>query len=241
MIDNGERFAAVIAHIDAANARDPNHVEIEGRPEPAELVYGRRMSETLARMAPDASEPLRIAARGQHIERWTSPRKSYPDGRVGYLSWRNHLKEFHARRVGEIMAAAGYQAGDIGRVRSQGALEIRCGRASAGGCRVRRVPGALPRRVHWEDQRGKAHRHPRQDVEKDVAARARACAQAFPTARGHGSSGRGYSAIPVGSFRAKFCQGSTEIADPNRQRHSCEGVTRLYPRFISPHSSANDR
>jgi len=118
MIDNGERFAAVIAHIDAANARDPNHVEIEGRPEPAELVYGRRMSETLARMAPDASEPLRIAARGQHIERWTSPRKSYPDGRVGYLSWRNHLKEFHARRVGEIMAAAGYQAGDIGRVRS---------------------------------------------------------------------------------------------------------------------------
>src|SRR5271166_971991 len=118
MIDNGERFAAVIAHIDAANARDPNHVEIEGRPEPAELVYGRRMSETLARMAPDASEPLRIAARGQHIERWTSPRKSYPDGRVGYLSWRNHLKVFHARRVGEIMAAAGYQAGDIGRVRS---------------------------------------------------------------------------------------------------------------------------
>jgi hypothetical protein len=41
------------------------------------------MSETLARMAPNASEHLRIAARGQHIERWTSPRTKYPSGRAG--------------------------------------------------------------------------------------------------------------------------------------------------------------
>ena len=113
-----KRFAAVIADIDAANARDPNRVEIDGRPEPAELVYGRRMSDTVARMAPDASEHLRIAARGQHIERWTSPRTGYPEGRQGYLSWRKHLREFHARRVGEIMAAAGYDADDIARVGS---------------------------------------------------------------------------------------------------------------------------
>ena len=113
-----KRFAAVIADIDAANARDPNRVEIDGRPEPAELVYGRRMSETLARMAPDASEHLRIAARGQHIERWTSPRTGYPEGRQGYLSWRKHLREFHARRVGEIMAATGYHPDDIARVGS---------------------------------------------------------------------------------------------------------------------------
>ena len=113
-----KRFAAVIADIDAANACDSNRVEIAGRPEPAELVYGRRMSETLARMVPDAPEYLRIAARGQHIERWTSPRTSYPEGRQGYLSWRKHLREFHARRVGEIMAAAGYHADDIARVSS---------------------------------------------------------------------------------------------------------------------------
>ena len=111
-----KRLAAVIADIDAANARDPNRVEIDGRLEPAELAYGRRMSETLARMAPDASEHLRIAARGQHIERWTSPRRSYPQGRAGYLSWRRHLNAFHARRVGEIMVAAGYHADDIARV-----------------------------------------------------------------------------------------------------------------------------
>jgi hypothetical protein len=110
------RLAEVLAAIDAANAQDPHTIEIDGRREPAELVYGRRMSETLARLAPQASEHLAIAVRGQHIERWTSPRKSYPDGRVGYLRWRKDLQEFHARRLGEIMAAAGYGEDDIARV-----------------------------------------------------------------------------------------------------------------------------
>ena len=110
------RYDAVIAAIDAANAADPNAIEVEGQRQPAELVYGRRMSTTLARMAPAPSEPLRIAARGQHIERWRSPRKSYPDGRAGYLKWRKDLKEVHAQRLSAIMAAAGYEAGEIARV-----------------------------------------------------------------------------------------------------------------------------
>jgi len=110
------RLAEVLAAIDAANAQDPNTIEIDGRREPAELVYGRRMSDTLARLAPQASEHLAIAARGQHIERWTSPRKTYPDGRVGYLRWRRDLQDFHAKRLGAIMAAAGYGAEDIARV-----------------------------------------------------------------------------------------------------------------------------
>jgi hypothetical protein len=110
------RLDDVIAAIDAANARDPHAIEIDGRREPAELVYGRRMSETLARLAPDASEHLRIAARGQHIERWTSPRAGYPQGRAGYLKWRKDLKDFHARRLAEIMTAASYLADDVARV-----------------------------------------------------------------------------------------------------------------------------
>ena len=116
MTDPDPRLAVAIAAIDAANARDPNQVEIGGRSEPSELVYGQRMSATLARLAPDASVHLRIAARGQHIERWTSPRKSYPEGRAGYLKWRADLKDYHARRVGEIMTTAGYGADDIARV-----------------------------------------------------------------------------------------------------------------------------
>ena len=116
MREDGKRLTGVFAAIDAANALDPNTIKVDGRPQPAELAYGRRMSETLARLAPHASEHLRIAARGQHIERWTSPRASYPAGRVGYLKWRKDLQGFHARRIGDIMMAAGYDAGDVERV-----------------------------------------------------------------------------------------------------------------------------
>jgi hypothetical protein len=116
MGEDGERFAEVVAAIDAANAGDPNAVEVDGRHVAAELVYGQRMSATLAGLAPDASEPLRIAARGQHIERWTSPRGGYPEGRAGYLRWRKDLQAFHAARVGEIMTAAGYDDAAIARV-----------------------------------------------------------------------------------------------------------------------------
>ncbi|SRR5579871_5182208 len=116
MTSQETRFNAVIAAIDDANARDPRIVHIDGGAVPAELLYGHRMSDALAQMAPDASELLRIAARGQHIERWTSPRNSYPAGRAGYITWRNDLKEFHGRRLGEIMTAAGYGPHDVARV-----------------------------------------------------------------------------------------------------------------------------
>jgi len=116
MSSHGKRFDDVIAAIDDANARDPKVVQIGGRTVPAELLYGQRMSDALARMAANASELLRIAVRGQHIERWTSPRGGYPVGRAGYLKWRNDLKEYHARRLGEIMTAAGYGPQDAARV-----------------------------------------------------------------------------------------------------------------------------
>jgi hypothetical protein len=99
-----DRLQCALSAIDAANARDPN----DEAGEPAELVYGRRMSEALAAFAPDASEYLRIAVRGQHIERWLSPRSAFPEGKAGYFAWRNAAKKRHAERLGEIMAASGY-------------------------------------------------------------------------------------------------------------------------------------
>src|SRR5262249_40468287 len=116
MTSDRKRFDDVIASIDDAHARDPKTVEIDGRAVPAELLYGQRMSDALARMDPNASELLQIAARGQHIERWASRRAGYPPGRTGYLKWRNDLKQFHARRLGEIMAAKGYEPRDAARV-----------------------------------------------------------------------------------------------------------------------------
>ncbi|MCC6888732.1 MAG: DUF4202 domain-containing protein [Hyphomicrobiales bacterium] len=116
MTGTSARLRAVLAAIDAANARDPNSVQVDGQPYPAGLVYGRRMSETLAAIAPEASELLHIASRGQHIERWTSPRSAYPQNRSGYLRWRSELGRFHARRLAEIMAAHGYGEADIDQV-----------------------------------------------------------------------------------------------------------------------------
>ena len=106
------RLARTLAAIDAANAADPDR--IEGAP--AARLYGERMTAELERLFPEASDELRIAARGQHVERWTSRRADYPEGREGYLAWRRDLGAFHARRVGEIMAAEGYGSDSVERV-----------------------------------------------------------------------------------------------------------------------------
>lgn len=109
-------FARAMALIDAANANDPN-MELEGGAErPKELLYAERMTKCLKEFRSDASAHLQLAARGQHIERWTSPRSNYPEGRTGYKKWRAELGLFHARRVGELMAQAGYAEDDIKRV-----------------------------------------------------------------------------------------------------------------------------
>ena len=112
----GKKFTGVLERIDAANAVDPE-IAIDGETQyPAALLYGRRMSATLVEFFPDASEQLRIAARGQHIERWKLLRTSYPEGREGYLTWRRDQGRYHADRVAELMQHAGYGPDDCGRV-----------------------------------------------------------------------------------------------------------------------------
>jgi len=76
------------------------------------------MSDWLMRLAPDASEELRLAARGQHICRWTIQRSSYAMDRAGYLHWRNECKRMHAEKLGEIMRDVGYDDAAINRAQS---------------------------------------------------------------------------------------------------------------------------
>lgn len=111
-----ERLATVLTAIDVANAKDASVVPAGGESLPAALVYGRRMSEVLAAHVPNASEYLSIAARAQHIERWHIPRSSYPEGRIGYLTWRKDLQKHHARRTAAIMERAGYDTEAVARV-----------------------------------------------------------------------------------------------------------------------------
>ena len=114
MTADRKRFDATIARFDAANAEDPNRDEGQ----PKELLYARRMSEMLERFAPDASETVRLAVRAQHIQRWKTPRASYPMDRQGYLQWRTGLYKFHAETAGRIMRETGYDAGTIERVQA---------------------------------------------------------------------------------------------------------------------------
>ncbi len=118
MTGAGSRFDAAVAAFDAVNAEDPNRAVDDGRAQANELVYARRMSRWLARLAPDASEALRLAARAQHIRRWEIPRADYPRDRAGYLKWRSDLKRVHARVAGEILDRAGYDPGAIARVQA---------------------------------------------------------------------------------------------------------------------------
>jgi hypothetical protein len=111
-----QRLLKAFAAIDTANGLDPKRVDVDGVPRPANLIYGRRMSEELMRFAPDASEALQIAARGQHIERWIIPRDSYPMDRPGYHRWRIALRDHHAVRLSAILTELRFDEATIARV-----------------------------------------------------------------------------------------------------------------------------
>lgn len=110
------RFEHALRRFDEENARDPNVDRVDGAPHPRELLQARRLFDWVIRLCPDASEPLRLAAGCQHLCRWTIPRANYPMDRPGYLRWRNDLKQFHARKAGEILREVGYSGETIRRV-----------------------------------------------------------------------------------------------------------------------------
>jgi Domain of unknown function (DUF4202) len=106
-----------LADFDAANAQDPTQERVNGEAMPKELVYGLRMSAKLHSFCPNASEPLQLAARCQHICRWKIPRSDYPMDRQGYKRWRSDLAVFHGDTAGAIMQAHGYGDDIIQRVK----------------------------------------------------------------------------------------------------------------------------
>lgn len=90
--------------VDAAHSADPARAP-DGRP--AELAYADSMEKWVARIAPGASPILRLAARCQHLERWSVPRATFPEGRQGYLAWRRSLYSRQSGRARELLLSAG--------------------------------------------------------------------------------------------------------------------------------------
>lgn len=99
-----DAYAKARSLIDAAHAADPKRAP-DGRA--AELVYADRIEAWVARLVPAAAPLLRLAARCQHLERFLTPRTSFPDGKVGYLQWRKSLYQKQAARARELLLAAG--------------------------------------------------------------------------------------------------------------------------------------
>ena len=106
---NQTPLESIYAAIDAVNRQDPNQeLDLEGVSVPKEWLYGQRMTQSLERFAPEASLAVRIAARGQHIARWSLPRQDFPMTREGYLRWRTTLYGYHADRLEALMHDAGW-------------------------------------------------------------------------------------------------------------------------------------
>lgn len=106
------RLERAYALIDAANAEDPH----QDQGQPKELLYGHRMTDMLARYAPEASEAVHVAVRAQHVRRWEVPRSSYPMDKVGYHQWRTGLYRFHAELAGRFAREAGYDEETVAQV-----------------------------------------------------------------------------------------------------------------------------
>ena len=112
-----QAYDTSVSLMDAANSKDPNVEVADGKEWPKELLYSHRMSDMLERYKPDADDVARLAIRGQHIQRWESPRDAYPMNRQGYHQWRTNLYTFHADTVAGIMSRAGYDEEALERVK----------------------------------------------------------------------------------------------------------------------------
>ena len=102
-------YSRARALIDEAHAADPSRTA-DGRP--AELVYADAMEGWVVKLDPSASPLLRLAARCQHLERWSVPRATFPMDKPGYHAWRRLLYTRQAERARELLLQAGLPTGE---------------------------------------------------------------------------------------------------------------------------------
>lgn len=111
-----DRLSQTLLRFDQYNGTDPHLFVWQGETCPQELFLAQKLHEWVVKLAPDATEPLILAARCQHIGRWEIPRDSYPEGRIGYLTWRKALARHHAGIAEGILRDAGYSDDMVDRV-----------------------------------------------------------------------------------------------------------------------------
>lgn len=118
MSDADDRRSRAIATFRALNAEDPNTLLDAGAQRPRELVDSERLAAWVERLEPSPSDALALASHCQHLCRWQLPRGDFPEGRIGYLTWRKSLARLHADRAGEVLRGVGYDEALIAEVRA---------------------------------------------------------------------------------------------------------------------------
>ena len=116
MSSDDQRFRQALRKFDEVHRSDPRKVEVNGRKVAWSLLYHERLTYWVRRLEPNTSEPLLLAARCQHLRRWTIPRSSYPGDRTGYKNWRRTLAKFHAQEAAKILDEVGYDQMTIDRL-----------------------------------------------------------------------------------------------------------------------------
>lgn len=111
-----KNFKKALDKFDEYNQNDVHQFEWEGKQYPQEYFLATKLYEWVLRLQPEASDALLLASRCQHIGRWEIPRASYPEGRIGYLTWRKDLSLFHALKAKEILLEIGYDLEEIEQV-----------------------------------------------------------------------------------------------------------------------------
>lgn len=91
-------LTAAITAIDEAHRADPAGEE---------LAYADSIERWMGRLLETLTPLARIAARCQHLERWTLPRSEYPEGRKAYLRWRIAVHERQGERAEQLALGAG--------------------------------------------------------------------------------------------------------------------------------------
>ena len=112
------RLEQALAAIDAANADDPNTIDVGGVTRPKELAHAELMTAWIERLVEDPTDAQRLAARAHHLRRWVSPREDYPEGRAGYLRWRKDQGRRQAEEVAELLRGCGYDDETVDRVQA---------------------------------------------------------------------------------------------------------------------------
>lgn len=102
------RTETALSLFDEYNQKDPNIFIWQGITYPQEYFFAIQLHQWVLKLSPLASEELLLASRYQHIGRWEKPRNLYPEGRIGYLTWRKDLSAYHAQKAAEILAINGY-------------------------------------------------------------------------------------------------------------------------------------